>query len=87
LKQFSGNRISTKQIHVQKYCFSLVCFLIPGRWIKSENPIFLKVIHHRQNSIVTTDTRSYVYMHISPFSTLIPTAGDVHQGNEGTYYI
>jgi hypothetical protein len=35
-------------------CFSLVCFLIPGRWIKSKNPISLKVIHHRQNPIVTT---------------------------------
>jgi hypothetical protein len=35
-------------------CFSLVCFLIPGRWRKSENPVSLKVIHHRQNPIVTT---------------------------------
>jgi hypothetical protein len=35
-------------------CFSLVCFLISGRWIKSENPISLKVIRHRQNPIVTT---------------------------------
>jgi hypothetical protein len=30
---------------------SLVCFLIPGRWIKSGNPISLKVIHHRQNNL------------------------------------
>jgi hypothetical protein len=28
----------------------------PGRWIESENSIFLKVIHHRQNPIVTTMT-------------------------------
>jgi hypothetical protein len=35
--------------------FPLVCFLIPGRWIESENSIFLKVIHHRQNPIVKTD--------------------------------
>jgi hypothetical protein len=35
-------------------CFSLVCFLIPERWIESENSIFLKVIHHRQNPKVTT---------------------------------
>jgi hypothetical protein len=34
-------------------CSSLVCFLIPGRWIKSKNPISLKAIHHRQNPIVT----------------------------------
>jgi hypothetical protein len=34
--------------------FPLVCFLIPGRWIESENPISQKVIHHRQNPIVTT---------------------------------
>jgi hypothetical protein len=33
--------------------FFLSLFLIPGRWIKSENPISLKVIHHRQNPIVT----------------------------------
>jgi hypothetical protein len=35
-------------------CFSLVCFLIPGWWIKFKNPISLKVIHHRQNPIITT---------------------------------
>jgi hypothetical protein len=35
-------------------CSCLVCFLIPGRWIESENPISLKVIHHRQHPIVTT---------------------------------
>jgi hypothetical protein len=27
-------------------CFSLVCSLIPGRWIKSKNPISLKVIYY-----------------------------------------
>jgi hypothetical protein len=32
-------------------------FLIPGRWIESENPISLKVIHHRQNPIVTRSTK------------------------------
>jgi hypothetical protein len=41
-----------KQIHFPKRRVSLVCFLIPGRWIKSETPISLKVIHHRQNPIV-----------------------------------
>jgi hypothetical protein len=40
-------------------CFPL--FLIPGRWIESENPIFLKVIHHRQNPIVTTSSLTYCH--------------------------
>jgi hypothetical protein len=49
------NRIGFSLTWGQKQIqFSLVCFLIPGRWIKSENPISLKVIHHRQNPIVTT---------------------------------
>jgi hypothetical protein len=43
-----GNRSSFRNV-----VFPLVCFLIPGRWIQSENSIFLKVIHHRQNPIVT----------------------------------
>jgi hypothetical protein len=31
-----------KQIQFPKRRVSLVCFLIPGRWMKSENPISLK---------------------------------------------
>jgi hypothetical protein len=46
----------TQRKHIQfpkRRGFSLVCFLILGQWIKSENPISLKVIHHRRNPIVT----------------------------------
>jgi hypothetical protein len=28
----------------------------PGRWLESEKPRCLKVIHHRQNPIVTTSS-------------------------------
>jgi hypothetical protein len=38
--------------------FFLSLFLIPGRWIESESPVSLKVIHHRQNPIVTTSNLS-----------------------------
>jgi hypothetical protein len=36
----------------------LSLFFISGRWIEFENPVSLKVIHHRQNPIVTI----YIYM-------------------------
>jgi hypothetical protein len=34
-------------------CFSSN-YLKPGRWTKSENPVILCVIHHRQNPIEST---------------------------------
>jgi hypothetical protein len=43
----NGNRSTFRNV-----VFFLSLFLIPGRWIESENPISLKVIHHRQNPIV-----------------------------------
>jgi hypothetical protein len=45
-----GNRSSFRNV-----VFFLSLFLIPGRWIKSKNPISLKVIHHHQNPIVTKE--------------------------------
>jgi hypothetical protein len=35
-------------------CFFFVIYEKSGRWTKSENPISLCVIHHRQNPIVST---------------------------------
>jgi hypothetical protein len=43
-------------------CF-LSLILIPGRWIESKNPIFLKVIHHRQNRIVITRNNAILKYH------------------------
>jgi hypothetical protein len=38
----------------EKSCFYLLNSLQSGRWTKSENPLILCVIHHRQNPIQST---------------------------------
>jgi hypothetical protein len=56
LNKFSTHALSFRNIGFPKRLVFLSLFLIPGRWVESENPIFLEVIHHRQNPIVTTCT-------------------------------
>jgi hypothetical protein len=59
-----GNRSSFRNV-----VLFLSLFFIPGRWIESENPISLKVIHHRQNLIVTT--KLYSSCQLSPSLQLL----------------
>jgi hypothetical protein len=67
-----GREVARRTCPREALCSKLgLHFLIPGRWIESENSIFLKVIHHRQNPIVTTCTILFWIFHGLPQSLQI----------------